>query len=48
MICFECIEKKDCIPSALQLFDEHCSECGKKYTTVANPIEKPKYNRNVK
>jgi len=48
MICFKCIEKKDCIPSAFQIFYEQCSECGKLYTTVAYPIEKKKDNRNTK
>ena len=47
MICFNCIEKKGCVPSALQIFYMECSECGKRYTTVAYPIEK-KDNKNKK
>lgn len=40
MICFECIENKDCIPSAFQIFYEQCPECDKLCTTIAYPIKK--------
>jgi len=46
MLCFECIEKKECAPSAFQLFYETCDECGKKCTSVAYPLEKRKEKRS--
>ena len=49
MICFECIEKRDCQTSAFQLYYEECPECGKKCTTIADPLtQQRKHDRDVK
>ncbi len=47
MICFECIEKRDCQPSAFQLYYEECPECGKKCTTIADPLTAQRKHKNV-
>lgn len=40
MICLDCIEKSDRVPSAIRLFFRTCPECGRPCVTVARPVDK--------